>query len=117
MIPRTFSRNQIQVLINCLNKGKCLPKIIRRKIYYITKLELNVGDTILDTIEFVITREIGDCNINFNIFPENELSEKYYEKFCDNIPNENHWDTLTVNAYKRRINYLNHLIELCGHIR
>ena len=112
-----FSLHQKQVLTNCVNSGSRLPKDLRRKLYRLIKKELNVGDTITDTIEFIISREIGTCKIDLKIFPKEEMSEESYERFCDNIMCENSWDTLTISAYKRRIEYLNHLIELCGSIK
>lgn len=112
-----FSIRQKKVLSDCLANKNLLPKDLRKKLYRLIKKELNVGDTITDTIEFIITREIGPREINLDIFPKEEMSEESYEKFCDNVACEHSWDTLNILAYKRRIEFLNYLIDICGNLK
>ena len=110
-ITSVLTTSQRLRLISCVKNKTILPRELRKKIYRITKRELKIGYTIVDTVQFIISREIGDYELDLSIFPIHELSEEAYDSFCDGDKFTDHWDSLNINAFKRRLDFLNNLLE------
>lgn len=110
-----MTNSQVKRFKACVKCGKSIPKDIRKKMYHLVKRQLKIGEGMCERIYSIL---IDYCMIDCEEFLLQdvqgifkELNKDLYIKLFKNRSIDAFWDSLGHEGYKRRIDFLNYIIE------
>lgn len=104
--------NQIARLKYSITKEKLISKDIRKKIYFIAKNTIRLGDSLNDITKRIIESHTGICVENIcKYFPENELSTSNFSKFIGNKIPMVYWNVNNEKSLRDKMLFFQYLID------
>ena len=104
--------NQIARLKYSIIKEKLISKDIRKKIYFIAKNTLRLGDSLDDITKRIIESHTGICVENiYKYFPDNELSINSFVKFMGEKIPMMYWNVNDKKSLRDKMLFFQYLID------